>query len=98
LVAEFDDAALMKAFGRAGLGIFSSPGALAEDIAAQYSVKAIGQTDEVRQEFFAISVQRRTTHPCVRAIFDHAGSSLPAISHEPVTVRASRKVQRALRQ
>jgi LysR family transcriptional activator of nhaA len=98
LVAEFDDAALMKAFGRAGLGIFSSPAALADEIAEQYSVKPIGQTDEVRQEFFAISVQRRTTHPCVRAIFDHAGSSLPALSTEPVTVGASPKVQRALRQ
>jgi LysR family transcriptional activator of nhaA len=98
LVAEFDDAALMKAFGRAGLGVFSSPAALADEIAEQYSVRAIGSTDEVRQEFFAISVQRRTTHPCVRAIFDHAGSSLPAIAVESPSAVKSRKVRRALRQ
>ncbi|MFM7571434.1 MAG: transcriptional activator NhaR [Betaproteobacteria bacterium] len=97
LVAEFDDAALMKAFGRAGLGIFSSPAALAPEIATQYSVVAIGTTDEVRQEFYAISVQRRTTHPCVRAIFDHAGTSLPALAPDAISPRASRKVQRALR-
>lgn len=97
LVAEFDDAALMKAFGRAGLGVFSSPAALAKEIGDQYSVVPIGTTDEVRQEFFAISVQRRTTHPCVRAIFDHAGTSLPALATEVISPRASRKVQRALR-
>lgn len=97
LVAEFDDAALMKAFGRAGLGIFSSPAALAGEIADQYSVIPIGVTEEVRQEFYAISVQRRTTHPCVRAIFDHAGTSLPALTPEVINPRASRKVQRALR-
>ena len=96
LVAEFDDAALMKAFGRAGLGVFTSPAALAEEVATQYSVRPIGATDEVRQEFFAISVQRRTTHPCVRAIFDHAGTSLPAVSSDTLSPRASRKVQRAL--
>lgn len=97
LVAEFDDAALMKAFGRAGLGVFASPAALAGEIADQYTVRPIGVTDEVRQEFYAISVQRRTTHPCVRAIFDHAGSSLPALTGEVFSPRASRKVQRALR-
>lgn len=103
LVAEFDDAALMKAFGRAGLGVFASPAVLAQEISQQYGVVRIGSTDEVRQEFFAISVQRRTTHPCVRAIFDHAGASLPALSAEaadgePTTARTSRKVRRALRQ
>jgi LysR family transcriptional activator of nhaA len=97
LVAEFDDAALMKAFGRAGLGIFTSPAALADEIAEQYAVILIGTTDEVRQEFYAISVQRRTTHPCVRAIYDHAGTSLPALTPDVISPRASRKVQRALR-
>lgn len=80
LVAEFDDAALMKAFGRAGLGVFASPSALAQEISKQYGVVQLGSTDEVRQEFFAISVERRTTHPCVRAIFDQAGASLPALA------------------
>lgn len=102
LVAEFDDAALMKAFGRAGLGVFASPAVLAKEISEQYGVVQVGNTDEVRQEFFAISVQRRTTHPCVRAIFDHAGASLPALGpeqREPApSARTSRKVQRALRQ
>jgi LysR family transcriptional activator of nhaA len=77
LVAEFDDAALMTAFGRAGHGYFAAPAVLADEIVSQYGVEFIGSTDEVHQEFFAISIQRRNTHPCVRAIFDHAAESLP---------------------
>lgn len=77
LVAEFDDSALMTAFGRSGHGVFAAPSVLAQEIVHQYGVIEIGSTDEVRQEFFAISIQRRNTHPCVRAIFDHAAESLP---------------------
>jgi LysR family transcriptional activator of nhaA len=77
LVAEFDDAALLTAFGRSGHGVFAAPSVLAEEIVTQYGVVHIGSTDEVHQEFYAISIQRRNTHPCVRAIFEHAAESLP---------------------
>jgi LysR family transcriptional activator of nhaA len=77
LVAEFDDSALMTAFGRSGHGVFAAPSVLAEEIVSQYGVMLLGSTDEVRQEFYAISIQRRNTHPCVRAIFEHAAESLP---------------------
>jgi LysR family transcriptional activator of nhaA len=36
----------------------------------------IGQTDELVEEFFAISVERRITHPCVVAITDGARGRL----------------------
>lgn len=77
LVAEFDDSALMTAFGRSGHGVFAAPSVLAEEIVRQYGVLLLGSTDEVRQEFYAISIQRRNTHPCVQAIFEHAAESLP---------------------
>lgn len=77
LVAEFDDAALLTAFGRSGHGVFAAPAVLAEEVVGQYGVVHIGSTDEVHQEFYAISIQRRNTHPCVRAIFEHAAESLP---------------------
>jgi LysR family transcriptional activator of nhaA len=77
LVAEFDDSALMTAFGRSGHGVFAAPSVLAQEIVSQYGVMLLGSTDEVRQEFYAISIQRRNTHPCVRAIFEHAAESLP---------------------
>jgi LysR family transcriptional activator of nhaA len=76
-VAEFDDTALLTAFGRSGHGAFAAPSVLTEEIVGQYGVVHLGSTDEVHQEFYAISIERRTTHPCVRAIFEHAAESLP---------------------
>ena len=67
-VGEFDDAALMKAFGREGRGVFMSPTVLEEETCEQYGVRVVGRTDELVEEFFAISVERRITHPCVVAI------------------------------
>jgi LysR family transcriptional activator of nhaA len=68
LIGEFDDAALMKAFGGEGRGIFMSPTVLEAETCSQYGVKVLGRTPELVEEFFAISVERRITHPCVAAI------------------------------
>ena len=76
LIGEFDDAALMNSFGHAGMGVFAGPTALEDEICRQYEVSVIGRTDEVRQEYYAISVERRTTHPCVVAIREGAATLL----------------------
>ncbi len=68
VVGEFDDSALMKAFGQHGAGVFIGPTVLEAEIKAQYGVKTLGRTTEIVEEFFAISVERRVTHPCVVAI------------------------------
>lgn len=68
LIGEFDDAALMKAFGSEGRGVFMSPTVLEAETCSQYGVKLVGGTSELVEEFFAISVERRITHPCVVAI------------------------------
>ena len=68
VVGEFDDSALMKAFGQHGAGVFIGPTVLEAEIKAQYGVKTLGRTTEIMEEFFAISVERRVTHPCVVAI------------------------------
>ncbi len=76
VVAEFDDSALMKVFGARGLGVFSTPSAIAQDVARQYDCVAIGTVPDVRQVFYAISVERRLRHPAVVAIADAARSTL----------------------
>lgn len=68
VVGEFDDGALMKAFGQRGAGVFVGPTVLESEIEGQYGVKKLGRTEEVTEEFFAISVEWRITHPCVVAI------------------------------
>ncbi|MBF0470374.1 MAG: transcriptional activator NhaR [Gammaproteobacteria bacterium] len=72
IVGEFDDSALMKAFGRAGTGVFIAPTPIAEEVEKQYGVEVIGQTDEVREQFYAISVERKISHPAVSAITEAA--------------------------
>lgn len=72
IVGEFDDSALMKVFGQGGTGIFTAPTAIAEEVAKQFSVKIVGTTDDVREEFYAISVERRISHPAVAAITEAA--------------------------
>ena len=76
IVGEFDDGALMTAFGREGRGVFMAPSVVEDEIIRQFGVKVIGRTDELRDEFFAVSVERRITHPCVVAITDAARVTL----------------------
>ena len=76
VVGEFDDGALLKAFGRAGAGIFAAPTAIDRQVRRQYGVVAIGRTPEVTETFYAISVERKLTHPAVVAITSAARKQL----------------------
>jgi len=75
-IGEFDDAALLKAFGREGRGVFMSPTVLEAETCQQYGVEVLGRTDELVEEFYAVTVERRITHPCVAAITQAARGKL----------------------
>jgi LysR family transcriptional regulator, transcriptional activator of nhaA len=76
IVAEFDDSALLKAFGQAGRGVFAGPTAIEEEIRRQYDVAVLGRTDEIIERFYAITVQRRIHHAAVLAICASARADL----------------------
>ena len=76
IVGEFDDGALMTAFGRQGRGVFMVPGVMETETTAQFGVQCVGRSEELMDEFFAVSVERRITHPCVVAITDAARGQL----------------------
>ena len=76
IIGEFDDGALMKAFGRQGRGVFMAPTATEAETIAQFGVEVIGRSDELVEEFYAVSVERRITHPCVVAMTDAARGQL----------------------
>lgn len=76
VVGEFDDAALMKAFGGEGRGVFMAPTVLEAETSAQYGVRVVGRSAELVEEFYAVSAERRITHPCVAAITQAARSQL----------------------
>jgi len=78
IVGEFDDGALLKEFGEAGTGIFAVPSLVAPQVGRQYGVQEIGRTDAVVEQFYAISVERRLSHPAVVAISAAARKRTPS--------------------
>jgi LysR family transcriptional activator of nhaA len=76
IVGEFDDSALLKAFGEAGAGVFAGPSVIEEEICRMYRTSVIGQTDEIRERFYAISPERRLKHTAVVLVTDIARSDL----------------------
>lgn len=76
VVAEFQDLALLNVFGQAGVGLFASP-AVVEDQVRQYrQVALVGRLDTAKEDFYAISAERRIKHPAVAAISHFARQSL----------------------
>lgn len=74
--AEFDDNALLKAFGQDGAGLFAAPTVIEREIERQYQVVIVGRVPEVRERFYAISPERRVRHPAVLAICEAAREGL----------------------
>ncbi len=76
IVAEFEDRALMKAFGERGTGVFTSPTVMEEEVTDKYHVRVIGRTREITERFYAISAERRIKHPAVAEITEKARGRL----------------------
>jgi LysR family transcriptional activator of nhaA len=76
LIAEFDDSALMYAFGEEGRGFFPAPTVFEDEFRRRYNVRVVGQSKTVRQQFYAISVDQRLHHPAVMAIVQAARQDL----------------------
>jgi LysR family transcriptional regulator, transcriptional activator of nhaA len=76
VVADFADSALLKAFGQTGVGLFCAPTVVEQDVARQYGVRVIGRAPEIRERFYALSVERRLKHPAVVAITEQARESI----------------------
>jgi LysR family transcriptional activator of nhaA len=79
IVAEFEDRALMKAFGEAGVGIFTTPTAVEQDILEKYGVTLIARVDDIKERYYAISAERHIKHPAVSAITEKARHDLFAL-------------------
>jgi LysR family transcriptional activator of nhaA len=74
VVGTFEDSALVDAFGQAGAGLMAMPSAPAIDaeLRRQYRVRRVGRLDNVRQRFYAITVERKLRNPAVIAISERA--------------------------
>lgn len=76
VIGEFEDYALLRAFGETGAGVFPLPSVVQGQIQRQRSLRMIGTTEEVRTQFYAISAERKLQHPAVVAIRNAARREL----------------------
>ncbi|MFT7561755.1 MAG: LysR family transcriptional activator of nhaA [Flavobacteriales bacterium] len=76
ITGQFDDSALMKSFGERGMGVFFMPTIIATEVCKNFHVKVIGQTDDITNNFYAISAERKVRHPAVVAICEAAREML----------------------
>lgn len=73
---QFDDSALMKAFGQSGMGAFFMSSTIEEEICKNFNLRLIGRVSELKQKYYAISAERKIKHPAVAVICDRARSAL----------------------
>ncbi|MBL8470210.1 MAG: transcriptional activator NhaR [Rhodocyclaceae bacterium] len=97
IAGEFDDGALMVAFGAAGAGVFVAPSAVVEDVCRQSNVVQIGATRAVTEQYYAIGVERKITHPAVLAINSAARSDLFRAGTSDASERPARAASQARR-
>ena len=72
IVAEFDDSALMKLFGQKGYGVFFAPTITEEFVLKQFHVDVIGRTHLVKEQFYAITPNRKVVHPATEKVIEQA--------------------------
>ncbi len=65
---EFTDSALLKTFGRAGVGVFAAPTAIEREVCREFRVRVIGRVEAIRERFYVVSASRKAAHPAVAAI------------------------------
>lgn len=72
VVASFEDSALLKTFAQAGIGAFAAPALVERDVCRQFGVAVIGRAPSIVERFYAISVERKVSHPAVVAVTEAA--------------------------
>ena len=76
VAGEFEDSALLKAFGESGRAVFPAPTAIEREVCRHYRVAVVGRAPSVRERYYAISAERRLKHPGVLAITATARAEL----------------------
>jgi LysR family transcriptional activator of nhaA len=73
---EFQDSAMLMAIGGVADVVFAAPSVIAEEITRRQRLSIIAELEDVRERFYAITAERRATHPAVRAITARARGQL----------------------
>ena len=76
ILGEFQDTALLTAFGQAGNGIFAAPMAIEREVRSRYRVVKVGDLGTSLTEYYAISAERKIKHPAATIIAEVAKNKL----------------------
>jgi len=76
IVAEFEDGSLMKLVAMGGAGFIPVASVVADEAVERYKLDVIGSTEKCTDQFYAITAERRLTHPAVVMITQNAQKSL----------------------
>lgn len=76
VIGEFEDYALLRAFGQSGTAVFPVPTVFVRELRKQDRIVQLGSTKEVGLRFYAISAERKIKHPAVNAICESARRQL----------------------
>lgn len=68
LAAECYDPAFVNVLAVQGLGFMAVPTVVANEIVTRFGLRIIGRTEECQQQFYAITPERKLTHPAITAI------------------------------
>lgn len=68
VVGEFEDSAMLKTFGAAGMGVFPMAGLVHHDLTVRYAVRRVGSCEGVDEHFFAIGARKKVLHPLVERL------------------------------
>lgn len=80
VAAEIEDTDLLNVFAEAGAGLFAAPSVIADDIRIRYAVEILGTAPGVREDFYAITPERKIEHPAIAAITEGAREELAALN------------------
>jgi LysR family transcriptional activator of nhaA len=75
VAGEFDDSALMFWMGQTGAGVFPAPSIIEAQVRHDFGVTLVGRSAEVRERFYAISLEAEPKHPAVAAVCSGAKPS-----------------------
>lgn len=69
ILGEFDDAAMMKAFGYFRQGIFVAPSIYKQDILA-HGMHLLGETEDIKEVYHVMFAERMIQHPAVKRLLE----------------------------
>jgi len=72
LVGEFYDSAFLNVLALHGAGFIPVPAIVVQETISRFRLRVIGKTNKCQQQFYAITPERKLTHPAVTAITSDA--------------------------